>query len=129
MQDIEKLAIECGLLQTPTAFDLKDNPRVPDMYKRKVEQLEAFAKAIQGDGEPVYQICFDGNGNWVDVPSCEYEKEWLLDKRIVYTTTPNTQYKLDKAIEALERLDGWLKERNLGGLMPDELEIIAMKGE
>lgn len=72
------------------------------------KDLPAFANAIlahmQEGNEAIYQICFDGNGNWVDVPSCEYEKESFLDKRVVYTSPPNTQAKLDKAIEALKLL-------------------------
>jgi hypothetical protein len=31
----------------------------------------------------------------------------------------------DELVAALIRLDGWLKERHLVGLMPDELELIA----
>lgn len=31
---------------------------------------------------------------------------------------------LQKSIDILKRLDAWLSERNLGGLMPDEKEAV-----
>ena len=48
------------------------------------------ATALQQQSEPVYQICFDCNGNWVDVPSDEYAREGIYEKRVLFTTPPNT---------------------------------------
>lgn len=97
MKDIEKIAVECGFLT------LGDTNKV-----YRLDQIETFAKALQGVVEPVgWQVYDEKYDDWFphinDMSTLTEigKKDWRT--RFLYTSPSNTQARLDKAIEAISK--------------------------
>lgn len=86
---------------------------IAELEEKRIMQLSAISTASIGyfkDGDDIHK---------------DYDTVALRDVTNLYVRYTEQSQAIAELVEALERLDGWLEARHLGGLMPNEKALIA----